>query len=76
MASKGEEEKGVYLRLGSLLLLQWLKISLSGDMRQGPTCVLVTWGFNSANYKHVQENKTTTIHLRSFAEKYLQFIKK
>jgi hypothetical protein len=23
----------------------------------------------------MQENKTTTIHLRSFAEKYLQFIK-
>jgi hypothetical protein len=28
--------------LGSFFLLQWLKISLLGDMKQGPTCVLVT----------------------------------
>jgi hypothetical protein len=40
-------------------------------MRQGPTCVLVTKGFDSANYKYMQENKTTTIHLRSFVEKIL-----
>ena len=30
-------------------------------------------GFYSANYKHMQENKTTTIHLRSFAEKTLTY---
>jgi hypothetical protein len=27
-------------KLGSLPLFQWLKVSLLGDMRQGPTCVL------------------------------------
>ena len=53
-----------------------MKVSLLGDMIQGPTGVLVTWGFDSENYKYMQENKTTTIHLISFAEKYLQFIKK
>ena len=51
--AQGEEKMRVYLWLGSLFLLQWLKISLLGDMRQGPTCVLVTQGFDSANYKYM-----------------------
>ena len=42
------------------------KISLNGDMRQGPTCVLVTYGFIQQIYKYMQEMK-----LQPFIQEFL-----